>query len=161
MTDIRVTREAVEVLTSSNEGPPEPNPFTYFLSTYSINPWSNGVNTSIQNATFLTDGSLAGLLDSSYLDMIIVSKTGGAVIQATTISNVNTFAYTLLDGTTNTEVQDNLENPLPFKILIKDVDPASEWFYYDAGGAYPFVPPVVGGVGVIRTISINYVYIGT
>lgn len=130
--------------------------FDEFLGDYSVPDWDLGVDTVAQEVTFFpaaatVEGSLyRRVVPVINNEMICISETNNIVIQQSVSSTLDKFHYDLLDGATNVEVQTNFESPNRFRIILKDTDPASEWFYYDAGGAFPFVPALSGGETVTR-----------
>lgn len=121
-------------------------PYDEHLGEYTAGDWIKGVSTILSRCTSVTnagqEGTLSGLLtEATHLNMICISEIAGTVIKAIEIRSTETFEYALLDGATNTDVQNNFEYPSNnFKILLVDTDTSSEWYYYDNGGAYPFSP---------------------
>lgn len=111
--------------------------FEMYLGSYSVGDFDNGVDTT--GAQLSVPGTQVGSTEfTGFEDYIIVLKTG-AVLKLTTIPDANTANYSVLLGT-DAQIQAGAEYPNVFRVLEPDADVNSEYYHYDNGGSYPWIP---------------------
>lgn len=136
------SQQSVPVLKGGEiDGSNSPDKFEAYNSNFNLGAFIGGVSISASNMTSSGDegfiGSYFGGVGSSIiLGSILVAKNG-AVVKVSVENNANTLTYTTLQGT-DEEIQKGFEHPRVFRVLKPDADPASEYYYYENGGTYPF-----------------------